>query len=399
MAYMHVQNEPEPPSRSGAAVPPGLEAIIMRLLAKDPDDRYPSAEDLRADLRRFREGQPVEAEALLASAAPAAAAPADAVPADAPPKSRVGILVGALVVLFVVFGGLLFLLIQDLSGGGRGDFEVPNVVGEEVNAARARLEAAGFDVATRFEENEDFEPNVVFDQDPRGGSQAESGSEIVLLVSSGADAVDVPEVVGIPIDGARIVLLERGFQIEERQEFNRLVPPGEVFRQDPEPGQRAPRGSVVTVFVSRGPEPVEIPDVAGQPIAEAAGVLGGVGFLVTALPEPNEEVPVGMVIRTDPPAGQLLIPGETVTAVVSTGAGRVQIPDLANRTQADATALLQAEGMTVVVEQVPLPFGSPQNGLVVSQYPEANIEVDRGAVVIIRIGVAGPAPTTTTTTR
>src|SRR5690606_13739675 len=62
IAYKHVQEAPEPPSASGVPVPPPLEAIVLKLLAKDPADRYASAEDLRADLRRFREGQPVLAE-------------------------------------------------------------------------------------------------------------------------------------------------------------------------------------------------------------------------------------------------------------------------------------------------------------------------------------------------
>src|SRR5690606_13890512 len=130
-------------------------------------------------------------------------------------------------------------------------------------------------------------------------------------------------------------------------------------------GQRAPLGSTITVFVSKGPEPVEIPDVTGLPQAEAAARLGRAGFEVTSVEEPSDSVPAGNVIRTQPPAGELLIPGETVTLVVSSGPRRVAIPDVTGQSEAQAIATLQGAGLNVVVEQVQVPFGSPSVGTVV----------------------------------
>jgi serine/threonine-protein kinase len=401
IAYMHVQETPQPPSASGTPVPAPLEAITLKLLEKDPGDRYPSAEDVRTDLRRFREGQPVHAEPAgpppVAPTTIVGAAGGDDLPPGEPPASRVGLLVAALVVLFLALGALLFFLISDLTGGGGGgDLAVPNVVGEQVEAARESLESAGFDVVTKFEENDEFDVNVVFDQDPPGGADVDRGAEVTLFVSQGANAEEVPEVVGLQIDGARIVLLEAGFQIEERQEFSALVPAGEVFRQDPEAGQKIPLGTVVTVFVSKGPEPVEIPAVVGLPQAEAAAKLGRAGFEVTSVEEPSTSVPVGVVIRTEPPPGELLIPGDTVTIVVSTGPPRVLVPDVSGRSEAEAVGILQGAGLGVVVEQVQVPFGSPAVGIVVSQSPGGGSEVEGGTTITIRIGVSGPAPTTTT---
>jgi serine/threonine-protein kinase len=273
---------------------------------------------------------------------------------------------------------------------------VPNVVGEQVEEAKQRLEDAGFDVVTRFEENTEFEANVVFDQDPPGGSEVDRGAEITLFVSQGANAEEVPQVVGLQIDGARIVLLEAGFQIDERQEFSATVPAGEVFRQDPESGQRIPLGSTVTVFVSRGAEPVEIPEVVGLPQAEAAARLGRAGFEVMSVEEPSDSVPEGNVIRTDPAAGELRVPGETVTIVVSSGPRKIAVPDVTGQSEAQAVATLQGAGLNVLIEQVQVPFGSPAVGTVVSQSPGGGTEVDGGTNITIRIGVAGPAPTTTT---
>src|SRR5207302_6615075 len=74
IAYKHVQEQPAPPRHLNTNVPSDLEAVILKLLSKNPQARYPSSEDLRADLRRFREGQPVFAAGGGAAGAGAAAA-------------------------------------------------------------------------------------------------------------------------------------------------------------------------------------------------------------------------------------------------------------------------------------------------------------------------------------
>src|SRR4051794_9548760 len=127
IAYKHVQEQPPPPRHLNTNVPPALEAIILKLLSKNPQARYPSAEDLRADLRRFQEGQPVFA-ASGAAAAPAAAgatqamAATQAVRSYEPPEPtgaytggydeprRSGAFLVVLILLLLILGGLLFAL-------------------------------------------------------------------------------------------------------------------------------------------------------------------------------------------------------------------------------------------------------------------------------------------------
>ena len=157
IAYKHVQDDPPPPSTIISDLPEGLEAIIMKLLSKRPDDRYASAEDLRADLRRFLEGSPTlaERELVVAGAAvmdePAttvqaattvgAVVPPPLEPDDEPEekKSKTWLFIVLLLVMLALLGGLVFWIIQSLDDGDL--VTVPPVVGLDIAEARERLEA------------------------------------------------------------------------------------------------------------------------------------------------------------------------------------------------------------------------------------------------------------------
>ncbi|MEY2430458.1 MAG: eukaryotic-like serine/threonine-protein kinase, partial [Acidimicrobiaceae bacterium] len=180
IAYKHVQEQPAPPRHVNTNVPSDLEAVILKLLSKNPQARYPSAEDLRADLRRFREGQPVFAASGGATAAGAAAAGATqamaatqavsrqegtrALPVDeyAPPYGeprRSGGFLVVLILLLLILAGLLFALAKVLTGGTSSgeqvDITVPagGVVGKTEAEATKNLQTAGFDVTPIHEKN------------------------------------------------------------------------------------------------------------------------------------------------------------------------------------------------------------------------------------------------------
>src|SRR5690606_30756670 len=170
IAYKHVHESPVPPRQVDPTLPQALEAIILKTLAKNPANRYPSAEDLRADLRRFREGNRILAEPVMpppvdpgatgvlpateAVGATVAAPVAEAYDEedDEEPR-RSGLFLAALVVLLVLLAGMLFLLARAL-GLGQDDepaaatVEVPRVIGLPVEEAIEILEGEGFDVDT-----------------------------------------------------------------------------------------------------------------------------------------------------------------------------------------------------------------------------------------------------------
>jgi len=432
VAYQHVQEQPTPPSQINADVDPTLEAIILKCLAKNPAGRYPSAEDLRADLRRYREGGQIAATpptAVAAAAAAPMAPPPDATQAipttaataaygaytqaepayyeeeyDEPPR-RNGAFIAVLLLLLLVLGGVLYLLADTL-----GVFEddqtdvvataaVPDVVGQLEEEARTLLTGAGFVVNVSYEENPEFDDGVVFAQDPASGTEHPTDEPVTITVSSGEEQVEVPEVVGFTEEDARSLLSDTGFRdIRTEPVFDPEVEAGQVASQNPEAGADAPLSATITLFVSQGAEERSVPDLAGRTASEAEAILRQQGFEVAQQLENSGDVPQGTVIRTQPGAGTVLEVGETVTLVVSAGPEQVIVPNVTEKTEQTARDELQLAGFRVEVVEQALPPGSPDDGRVLAQNPAGGQRAQRGATVTITVGRAEALPTSTTTT-
>ena len=423
VAYKHVQEAPTPPRQLDPALPAPLEAITLKALAKNPANRYQSADDLAADLRRFREGQPVLAEgvmappvdmttavrrtdvgestrAVAAATGPATTAtPAAAYVDDAPRRSS-ALFIVVLVVLLGLLAVLLFLLGRTV---GIGDDDtvaqvaVPDVLNKPVADAQTLLTDAGFVAKVEQAENADVAEGIVFDQNPDSGQKIDEGAEVTITVSSSKAPVEVPNLVGQQDVDAEAQLISIGLTANFERVDDPDVPAGTVIAQDPPPGEKLPPESEVRLEVSNGPGAAQVPDVKGATPEEAANVLGRAGFETTFAEEPSDEVDQGTVTRTDPPAGSDLAKGETITVFVSSGAASVPVPNVVGMTEADAVAALQGAGFRVArVAQI---VSSPANdGIVIDQSPEPDAEVERGATVTITVGQAVAGTTTTTTT-
>jgi serine/threonine-protein kinase len=407
IAYKHVHESPVPPRHHNVELPQALEAIILKCLAKNPANRYPSAEDLRADLRRFREGNRILAEPVMTppidpgatGVIPAAATTAMAATAaadttyqpydDDDEPRRSGAFLAALVVLLLLLAGMLFLLAKALGVGGDDtpaakQVEVPNVVGRPVAEATSTLQALGFKVETTSEANDNEPAGNVFDQDPARGEKVDEGSTVRLKVSAGAEAIPVPDVVGSQVDDARRLLTAQGFTVREEPIPAEEVPVGEVVDQSPGGNESAPRGSEVVLQVSSGPEERPVPDVTGKTLAEASNLLGQNGFTAKQTSEPSNTVEEGRVIRTDPPAGTLQPKGAEVTVVVSSGPQKVEVPDVVGLTENGARTALQRQGLTMGSSTTPECTPDQQNQ-VISQNPDAGTKVDPGSQVTVLI--------------
>ena len=339
IAYKHVQEQPFPPSTVNPTVPAALEAVDMKLLQKDPADRYASAEDLRADLRRFLEGQPVLALGAAGAAATVAGVGAGlaaigdatvAVPAatgagapaqpyvDEPGRKRTGLYVGLLVVLLLLVAGILFFVGRNL-GSTTKQVAVPSVTGQSAADATNLLQTAGFKVNTSTRQNDTVKEGEVFDQDPKGGVKADEGAVVTIVVSAGAGKVDVPNVVGKTQAQATSLLTNAGFTPQVVQQPDDTIKAGEVISQSPAAGGQADKGSTVIITVSSGVAQVSVPSVAGDDLAGASATLGAAGFKVTSIQQSSTTVAAGTVINTNPAAGTQMAKGSTVQVIVSSG--------------------------------------------------------------------------------
>ena len=311
IAYKHVQENPIPPRRYDPALPETLEAITLKCLAKNPANRYPSAQDLRADLRRYLDGSRILAEPVLAppvdpgatamlantgygdQTALVAAPTGYQQPSgygdeyddyyddedDEPKRSKW--FLAALILLLLVLAGLLFLLARNFSSDETEvpQVTVPGVEGQDVLAATQALEAEGFTVATEFV-NDPAAPNLVIGQDPGPGEEADEGSTVTLQVSQGPETVPVPDVTGRTQTEANQTLIAAGFVVNVVPEENRDVEEDHVISQDPAANSPLAPGGTVTIKVSSGSGLIPIPAVTGQPEATARGSPPVGGLLV-----------------------------------------------------------------------------------------------------------------------
>jgi serine/threonine-protein kinase len=415
VAYKHVREEPPRPTVVNPDVPGELEEIILTALAKTPEERYPSADDLRADLARFRRGeQPHAVPSMVVAAVPVSGTEPTTVtpravdhtrvgtavaPAAAPPQKKRSAwpFVLVLVALLAVLAGLGYLLADQLQGdGGGGDIAVRNYVGRTLEQARLLIEEDGLKAEPTFEINDRVPENQVFKQDPDPGTKVDKGDTIKLTVSQGRGKVEVPDVTGKSLSDAEAQLEDAGFEVDVRQEASDSVEKGKVIRTEPAAKTQAERGSEVVVFESAGVQLVTVPDVTGQDSVTAANQLGSAGFKVERVTEPSDSVEVDTVIRTDPAGGTQAPKGSTVQLVISSGTEQVRVPSVVGLTQSEATAVLQDAGFQVATQDVTT-LDATKVGRVISQSPSAGTRAGKGSTVTITIGRLGTGGGTTTT--
>jgi serine/threonine-protein kinase len=365
VAYKHVQEQPVAPSRINPNVPPALEAIDLKLLEKDPAQRYASAEDLRSDLRRFLEGQPVLAAGAIGGAGAgvvigaglAGAAPADAttmVPAASgagggagfggppttggnystpPEKNRTGLYVGLTIGALVLIGLILFFVGSSM-GKSTEQVAVPDVTTKSQTDATNALQTAGFKVSVKNVANDTIPANQVFEQTPKGNTNADKGSTVEITVSSGIGDATVPDVVGRTQAAAESLLKTNNFIPEVKEAASDTVAKGTVISQSPSANAKATKNSVVTITVSTGAADVSIPNVVGLNAASASNQLGQAGFTVSTKSQANVTVPAGNVISTNPTAGTKAAKGSSVEILVSTGPATPTTPSTTTTTTA-----------------------------------------------------------------
>ncbi|MFL5755818.1 MAG: PASTA domain-containing protein, partial [Chloroflexota bacterium] len=223
----------------------------------------------------------------------------------------------------------------------------------------------------------------VSEQNPGGGSKVGKGSTVTLKVSTGLPQVQVPNVVGQDVTAAVASLARLGLNPKITRIYSGEQP-DTVTAQQPHAGDRVVKGTTVHINVSRGAKPVAVPDVTGQPYANAKSALEGQGFTVSRVDVPSDQAQ-GVVVASDPPPGSSVSKGARITLSVSKGPATTQVPDVTNQNEADATTILQQAGLTVAVITEPVTDPS-QDGIVISQDPAPGADAKAGEVVSIHVG-------------
>jgi eukaryotic-like serine/threonine-protein kinase len=330
VAYQHVREAPVPPSQLDPEITPEIDAVVLKALAKDPDDRYQSAAEMRADISRLLSGEQTTAQrttAVVPMAAGAMAANAYDTPThvagpptilppepveegeyeeEEPQKSRVGlaILIAALIVLALGVGGwALYRVLNPADAVAK--VEVPSVLGWTEQQARDQLTANNLQVEVKKANGDEETKGTITAQDPVAGIQVAENSTVTITLNEGPKTGKIPnDLVGQDVDEVENALDDLKFSNVSTVAAKSEDPdtqPGEVISMSPKEGSTVPLDSKITVRYATGKS--EVPNFEGLTRAAAIRQARDAGFSEPQFSERESSKPAGTVIAQNPDAG------------------------------------------------------------------------------------------------
>ncbi|MDG9701102.1 Stk1 family PASTA domain-containing Ser/Thr kinase [Streptomyces sp. DH37] len=416
VAYQHVREEPQPPSSFDPEITPEMDAIVLKALVKDPDYRYQSADEMRADIEAALDGQPVGAAAAMGAVSYGAGGyhpddqPTTALRAAAPPSAQTSMLPPTreddggygyderpdrrrqgggrnhLSTILLVLGGILVLVGAVFIGKvifspTENNPKVPVLTGDTFSEAQQKATNARLEVVKGASEFCEEKKGTVCKTDPVAGTEVEEGHTITLIMSKGPSEIEVPDVKGENADDAEQELKNANFEVERATEVSEQ-PVGTVIEQNPPGGQKAKPGSTVTITVAAEDPRVTVADVTGKDFATAEAQLKAQGFVVEKAEQENREQPPNTVLSQTPPGNTKADAGSKVTLIVAKAPAeeQVAVPAIAAGTPLkDARKALEDAGFSVNVAGP-----NDDNAIALGTEPPAGTQLKKGETVTVR---------------
>lgn len=427
VAIQHINGTPLAPSLLNSEIPTGLEQITMHAMCSDLNIRYASISDMLQDMEEFRKNPTIRFTFLPARAAapavgvrpqapvrpqtlPARPDPREVEYVTSPEEKRRKILLavgaGLGVVALII---IALLLIKALSKGGSSQssenqvvsstlpdkVEVPPLVGSiysDIPKDEPPYSYFQFIVnGDSYQYNDEYPDGVIFEQSIPGGAEVAPGTEIFLYISMGERTDTMPNLSEYVYENAVFMLeaMELDLHPLQEQEFSDEIAKGRVIRTVPEAGSTLVKGQVVTVYVSKGRESVELPNFTNMPLASALQKLKDLDLKAAPREDFSDTIAVGSVISQSPAPNTEVEPGTTVTLVVSKGKATKQMVSVIGADSIYAKPLLEGLGLHVTI--VEESSSTVPKGQVISQSINPGTEVSYGMSVTLVVST-GPAP-------
>lgn len=359
VALMQLQSDPKRPRELNSSIPVGLEQIVMHAMQKNAKDRYQSAAEMLLDIEEFKRNPTIRFQRdYFVDNDPTKYVPKRpaAGPVVTPPKKvqavvdepeytedeqeessgrggliAIGVGIGVLVLALVVFAFLFFF--TDVFQGD--SYVVPNFFGMNYET-----EIKGTDYEKDFVfivdpvSNSTYEDGDVFYQNPTSGYKFKDGEErvITLSVADNAQELVVPDVTGYQYELAKETLVSKGFTVQAIPTLNLVEEFGTVIKTDPVANTEVSSGSLITIYFASDQDLIQVPDnVIGWELETAKAIIESVDLVVDSeIVYENSSEAAGVVIGTEPKAGEKVILGSKVKLIVSngvpeTGAATIQI--------------------------------------------------------------------------
>jgi serine/threonine-protein kinase len=401
IAMKHVNGHLVPPQALNPEIPDGINAVTVRLLQKDPSDRYATDEELIEDLERVVAGlDPSGATTEMATSLLPAATTRLATTPPPPPRSirpqkkkrRTSPLSMALLVLLLLgllaWAGYALLANQPPEEPRAAMIPVPSLVGMDVEEAKEEF-GDDFKIETTAEVEDEKPVGTILRQDPEDGEARENSAISVEVVET--QVADVPDVVGEGRNAAENLLRDAGFEVSTDERESSFGQEGRVMEQSPDGGESVERGSEVTIAVGTGPETVRVPNVTGVNESQARQILGEVELVLGSVVEDySETVPEGSIISQDPGENESVEPGEAVDVTVSLGVEQVEVPEVYGVSVEVAQARLSSVGINSEPIEV---AGDEAAGTALSTEPGVGALVEPGDTLPLYYSAGPPEPT------
>jgi serine/threonine-protein kinase len=402
VAYQHVNSSVSAPSSIQPDVPPAVDHLVLAATRKSPAERIQSAREFRDGVIRAISAVP-RAEALttalplqntqiIPTPVRGAHRATGAVPLQKPnpgigssgihrdksTKSKGRKWTPLLLVLaFLVGGGAWYQF--------TGSYEVvPPVTSLTVDEATVILAPLELGVEVVEEFSEDIPVGVVIRTEPTSGENARKGSPVTLFVSKGQERYLIPsDLAGQDPNDATSVLEALTLVVSGTNEvFDEVIPVGKVVSTDPVGGSSVKRETPVTILVSKGPAPVEVPPIIGTLITDATTTLGALGLTTETIREDFDDSVAGTILSTDPIPGTTVPKGTVIKVVLSKGPVLIDVPNVVGMDVATATTTLQSAGFQVkTVNKLTVAILNK----VYSQNPASGSKAPKGSVITLEI--------------
>ncbi|MEV5277299.1 Stk1 family PASTA domain-containing Ser/Thr kinase [Streptomyces sp. NPDC051994] len=390
VAYQHVREEPQPPSNFDAEITPEMDAIVLKALVKEPEYRYQSADEMRADIEAYLDGQPVAATAALGAVGygngydgynsgygndqpTTALRPTDPAGQTSmlPPvnpddggygyddrpdrrrqkKSHTSTILLVLAGVLVLVGAILIGKSVFSGGADSTSVSVPQLVGSSQGDAEKLATNAGVKMSvTKNEPCADQPKGNICSQNPANGNM-KKGETVSVTVSTGAPKIEVPDVTQKDKDSATQLLQSKGFQVKTK-EVESSSTPGTVDSQDPQGGSQAEKNSTVTLTIAKK-QTTKLPDVTGSDYNAAVQQLSALGFTNVSRQDVDSDKPLNQIVSMTPAGNTPQAKDVQIVLKVSKGPQQTppqtqgQVPQgLVGQTVKKATQMLNDAGFS-----------------------------------------------------
>lgn len=412
IALSRVNQDVPAPSLITSWLPTEIDEVVAAFCSRNPSERPATALDSAAMIHRLRDNLPADllAKELPKPEQPPAGAYGEEFTAPIERFGKTGLLPvepqlvrtssasrvphderavsGSKKKVFVLVT-LLMLLVAGALGAwwwwkeyGPGAYldvpDVSNMTVEEAEAVLLPLNLASF---TTFENSDTVPADLIIGTNPGAEAKIHKNAELELVVSAGVLMITIPDVVDLTPDEATEAIQVAGLTVQDTVEvWSETIEAGKVAQTNPAVGERVKHDTPISIEVSKGRQPIDIPQVVGMSQQDAVAAIEGLGFIAAVTEVYSNSYEAGLVSSQAPETGVTGYLGDTVSIEVSLGPEYVEVPNVFAKSTSEATRILQEAGFLVEIERIAGFFET-----VGAQSPEAGSQAVRGSAVKITV--------------